>query len=351
MGIDDAGQARNVFDLEIAARERLGGDAYLYLAEGADDNLTVQANREAFREYRIRARRLIDVSRVDTSLELFGERLESPILLAPVGFQAVFHPEAELATARAAASRGHRMIVSSVSTFSVTEVVEAGGRKVWFQLYATPNREVTLGLLQRAESAGCSVVILTVDTPVIGNREQHAATLEEALAGERGRMGNFEGLPEFESITDAGMTWEVVGWLKRNSKMKVVLKGIVTSEDAELCLRHDVDGIIVSNHGGRQLDSEMGTLSCLVQVVDAVDGRIPVLIDGGFRRGTDILKALALGADAVCIGRPYCWGLGAFGESGVARALELLQLELVRDMQIAGAPSLTRLDRSFLAGV
>jgi isopentenyl diphosphate isomerase/L-lactate dehydrogenase-like FMN-dependent dehydrogenase len=347
-GAPGPGAARNVFDLEERAHRALGHDAYAYLAGGADDELTLAANRAAFQEVAIRARRLVDVRTVDTSLELFGQRLSSPILLAPVGFQGLFHPGAEVASARAAAVGGHRMLVSSVSSFSVGEVAAAHRGEVWFQLYPTPDRTVTRGLLGRAEAAGCTVTALTVDTPVIGNRERHNTTLAKLLAGGELRMGNYEGLGAFESINDPSMTWDMVAWLKNNSRLRVVLKGIVTAEDAELAVRHGADGVIVSNHGGRQLDSGLGTFACLAEVVAAIGGRMPVLIDGGFRRGTDVFKALALGADAICVGRPYCWGLAAYGEAGVARALELLQAELVRTMQLAGTASLAEIHRSHL---
>jgi len=337
-------ELQNLFQLETLAHESLGDDAFAYLAGGADDRRTVAANEAGYRSIQIRARHMVDVRRIDTSVELFGERLSSPILLAPVGFQGVFHPEGELATARAAAAREHRMLVSSVSSYSVSEIAEAGGREVWFQLYPTPNREITRALLQRAEAAGCTVVALTVDTPVVGNREGHATTLAKMLGGSV-RMGNFEGLLGDETVTDAGMTWSMVAWLRANTSMKVVLKGIVTHEDARRAVDSGADGLIVSNHGGRQLESDRATIACLPEVVEAVAGRIPVLVDGGIRRGTDVFKALALGARAVGIGRPYCWGLAAFGQPGVERALELLQAELVRDMQLAGAPSLSAITR------
>jgi 4-hydroxymandelate oxidase len=309
---------------------------------------TVAANEAGFRELQLRARRLVDVSRVDTTVELFGWRLASPILLAPVGFQAVFHPEAEVATARAAAAGKHGMFVSSVSTFSVEEVASAANTEVGFQLYPTTNRDVTLGLLRRAERAGCRVVALTVDTPVVGNREGHDVSLAKMLAGDEVRMGNYEGLPEYASVIDPGLTWDFVVWLKQNTSMQVVLKGVVTREDAALAVQHGADGIVVSNHGGRQLESDRSTIACLPEVLEAVEGRFPVLLDGGIRRGTDVLKALALGARAVCIGRPYVWGLGAMGQEGVLLALELLQAELVRDMQLVGAPSLQAVNSSLV---
>ncbi len=345
----DVARALNVFELERLAAQRLGDDAFAYLAGGADDLATVRANRAAYGQLQLRARRLVDVSRVDTRVELFGELLGSPLLLAPVGFQAFFDPEGELATARAAATQGQRMIASSASCFSVGEIARAGGTAPWFQLYPTENREVTRTLLARAEQAGCRVVALTIDAPVLGNRERHSTTLNRLLQGGQLRMGNFEGVAAFESILDASMDWDMVAWLKANTRMHVVLKGIVTREDAALAVRHGAGGMIVSNHGGRQLESHRSTLAALPEIVDEVAGRLPVLIDGGIRRGTDVFKALALGADAVCIGRPYCWGLAALGQPGVEKALELLQAELVRTMQIAGAPALAAITRDFIA--
>jgi len=345
---EDLGSLQNLFQLESLAAGTLGADASAYLSGGADDMRTVAANEAGYREVQIRPRRLVDVRRIDTTLELFGHLLSSPILLAPVGFQGFFHPDGELATARAAAARGHRMFVSSVSNHSVGEIARAGGVPVWFQLYPTPDREVTRGLLRRAERAGCDTVALTVDTPVIGNRERHSSTLAKMLAGGEVRLGNYEGLGKYESINDPSMTWAMVAWLKENCSMKVILKGIVTHEDATLCVEHGVDGIVVSNHGGRQLESDRATIACLPEVVEAAGGSMPVLLDGGIRRGTDVFKALALGASAVCIGRPFCWGLAAYGQPGVERALELLQTELQLDMQLAGTPSIDEITRDLV---
>lgn len=336
-------RAQNVFDLEAVARKKLGQDAFGYLAGGSDDERTLRANTEAYRRIGIRARRLVDVTRVDTRVELLGESHETPILLAPVGFQRLFHPQAELATARAAAGGGHRMIVSSASNHPVGRIAEAAGQPVWFQLYPTPDRTVTRALLEAAEAASCPVLVLTVDTPVFGNRERHVDFLESMIASDEVPLGNYEGLPVTGPITDPGLTWDVIGWLREVTRMRVVLKGIVTREDAALAVEHGADAIIVSNHGGRQEESDRATIECLPEVVEAVAGRLPVLIDGGIRRGTDIFKALALGADAVCVGRPYIWGLAAAGQQGVERALEIFRDELVRTMQLAGTPTIDRI--------
>ncbi len=343
---DHLAAVQNVRQLERWAERHLGHDAFAYLAGGADDQRTVAANSSAFAEISIRPRRLVDVREIDTTVELFGDRYPSPLFLAPVGFQGLFHEQGELATARGASRTGHGTIVSSVSSFSIGEIANECGVSPWFQLYPTTNREVTEGLLRRAEAAGCPVVVLTVDTPVIGNREMHSTTLRRLLAGGSLRMGNYEGLRNGESINDPSMTWDMVHWLAASTDMKIVLKGIVTREDAELSVRHGAHGILVSNHGGRQLEIDRSTIECLPEVVEGAQGRIPVLLDGGIRRGTDIFKALAWGAQGVCIGRPYCWGLAAFGADGVARALELLQRELVLTMQLAGATSLGEIQSS-----
>lgn len=341
---------RNIFDLEARARERLGEEAFGYLAGGSDDERTLRANHEDFARIGIRARRLVDVREVETGVDLLGERWATPIFLSPVGFQTLFDPDGELATARAAAAAGHLMIVSSASNHSVGEIAEAAGRPVWFQLYPTPDRAITRKMLERAEAAGCPVVVLTVDTPAFGNREQHADYLEKLANQGIVRLGNYEGIRTDEPIFDPGMTWEMVDWLKGNCGMKVVLKGIVTREDADLAAERGADGVIVSNHGGRQEESDRSTIACLPEVAEAVAGRIPVMLDGGVRRGTDIFKALALGATAVGIGRPYLWGLAADGERGVARALEILRTELERALQLAGTPRLSAIGPGSVSG-
>ncbi|MHC4992656.1 MAG: alpha-hydroxy acid oxidase [Planctomycetota bacterium] len=344
----DALAPKNVFDFETLARERLGEDAYGYAVGGADDELTLQANREAFRLVQIRARRLVDVSAIDTTTTVLGQPLPAPIVIAPVGFQQVFHPQGELPVARAAAARGTLMIASSVSNASIGEIAQAGGGPLWFQLYPTTDRRITRGLLRRAEAAGCRVVALTVDTPVVGNRERHGNFLRRLLGGGIMRMGNYEGLRTNEPIADPTMTWDMIDWLKDNTTMKVVIKGVVTHEDATLCVERGADAIIVSNHGGRQEESNRGTIECLPEVVDAVGGRMPVMIDGGFRRGTDIFKALAMGADAVAVGRPYLWGLATSGQAGVEQVLDILRAELVLAMQLAGTPALRDIDDGYV---
>ncbi len=342
----DLSNLKNVFDFEKLSGKIMGEDALLYLNGGADDLKTVKLNSEAYQEIQIRARRLIDVRTISTTVNLFGQTLENPIILSPVGFQKFFHPDGEIGSAKAAVKKKHQMIVSSVSNYSVNEIAEQSQAKLWFQLYPTVDRKVTKKLLERAEKAGCKVCVLTVDSPVLGNRERSGTTLSKLMDGNILKMGNYEGiLPDGTSIDDAGMTWDIIAWLRANCKMKIVLKGIVTKEDAALSVQHNVDGIIVSNHGGRQLESLRSTIDCLPEIVEEINGKIPILIDGGIRRGTDIFKALALGATAVCIGRPFCWGLGALGQQGVEMVLDILKAELIRDMQLAGTTSIEKITR------
>ncbi len=339
--------AKNIFDFETVASKKLDPDIWHWLSGGADDMKTLQANRSAFDHLQIRARRLVNVSKIDTTIKIFDQTLATPIVLAPVGSQKQFNIEGELATARAAASRNHLMIASTVSSFSLAKITTAAQKGVWFQLYPTPDRQITRTLLQRAEDAGCPVVVLTVDAPVLGNREKEAG-FRRLLESEKDALGNFVDL-EVQTTLDPSLEWDFISWLKENTKMKIVIKGIVTHEDAKLCLENSADGIIISNHGGRQEESNRGTMECLPEIVEAIKGRIPILIDGGFRRGTDIFKALALGAQAICIGRPYLWGLASFGQGGVEKVLDLLQAELVRIMQLAGTPYISNITPDFIA--
>lgn len=344
MSIASPAEARNVRDLELAAQERLDPDDFDYLTGGSDDMRTLRANEEAYAGIGIRARRLIDVREVDTAVPILGETWASPIAAAPVGFQAMFHPDGELATVRAATAAGHRMIASTLSSYPIGEIAAAAIEPVWFQLYPTDDPNVGSLLLRRAENAGCEVVVLTVDVPAIGNRERGGSRLASMLEQGSISAGNFSDIPGGWGMPAPALTWETLNWITSLSDMKVVLKGIVTAEDTALAVEHGVDGIIVSNHGGRQEESDRSTLACLPEVAETAAGRVPVMLDGGIRRGTDVFKALALGADAVCIGRPFCWGLAAFGQAGVARAFEILRIELIRIMQLVGTTSINQID-------
>jgi isopentenyl diphosphate isomerase/L-lactate dehydrogenase-like FMN-dependent dehydrogenase len=340
--------ATNVFQFKDAARTKLTPKNFHFVESGADNMKTVQANREAFDDLQIRPRRLVDVSSLDTSVTVLGCSMKTPIILAPVGVQQQLHQQGELASARAAASRKCRFTVAMLSSFSAGEIAAEAQGPLWFQLYSSPDRTTTLQILKQAEAAGSEVLVVTVDGPVRGNREREDWYQSHSKERTIPRMGNLENLKGRLRIGDPSLTWNYIDWLRDNTRMKVVIKGIVTREDARLCRKHGADGVIVSNHGGRQEESNRGTIECLPEVVEAVDGRIPVLIDSGFRRGTDIFKALALGAQAICIGRPYLWGLATFGEDGVKKILDLLDAELIRIMKLAGTPSIKDITPDFV---
>jgi 4-hydroxymandelate oxidase len=359
--IDKAADALDVFDFEAAARKVLPPAHWGYMATGVDGEDTLKANREGFRRYQLRTRRFVDVSRIDTSMELFGTRFNSPIVLCPVGSQKAFHLEGEVATARAAQAKGNLQILSTQTSQAVEDVVKARGGPIWYQLYTTDNFDITTKLVKRAEAAGCTVTAVTVDLPSGRNtstmmRFQRADTRVCAnchsdatgnLANPRVGGGVSNTKPMFAGmntqglgLTSPSLTWDFIKRLKDVTKMKVVIKGLETGEDAALAVQHGADGIVVSNHGGRATETGRGTIECVGEVVQAVRGRIPVVVDGGFRRGTDIYKALALGATAVGIGRPYIWGLSAFGQQGIERVIDILNNELRLAMVGCGARSL-----------
>ncbi len=356
-------EALSVLEFEPVAKKTLPPAHFGYLASGVDDDLTLRANREAFGRIQIRPRRLVDVSSVDLSIELFGTHWETPIVLAPVGSQMAFHPDGEVAVARAAKAKRHLQILSTMTTASVEEVTAARGAPIWYQLYPTAKWSVTEALVRRAEAAGCPALVLTVDLPVISHREtaSELARLDErdcAACHELGASTYFrvDRKPMFDGLDTSGLrdldapavTWDFISRLRTVTRMKILLKGIVTREDAKLAVERGADGIIVSNHGGRAEESARGTIESLPEVVEAVSGRIPVLIDSGFRRGTDIFKALALGADAVAVGRPYLWGLAAFGQAGVEAVLDILRKELALAMRLAGVTSIAGITRDFV---
>jgi len=350
--IANPGDALDIFDLQATARKALPPAHYGYLATGTNNDATLRANREAFEHYYLRSRRLVDVSDVDTRVTILGEEWPSPIILAPTSSQRAFHDEGEIATARAARNLNHLQILSTVSSTAIEQVAEARAAPLWFQLYPSGGWDGTRQMLRRAEAAGCPVVVLTVDLPV---RPYGRLTLERAKRSDprdcdtchagsgiaAGRKPIFAGMDPAITIRDEPvLTWEFLERLQNETSMKVLVKGIVTAEDAELCVAQGVDGIIVSNHGGRADDSGRGAIDSLAEVASVAKGRTTLLMDSGIRRGTDILKALSLGADAICIGRPYLWGLASFGQPGVERALDLLQNELRVAMQFAGTPTL-----------
>jgi isopentenyl diphosphate isomerase/L-lactate dehydrogenase-like FMN-dependent dehydrogenase len=359
----EASDVFNLLDFEPLARVRLAEAHYTYMAMGVDDSATVAVNSESFKQLQLRPRRLVDVRNIDTEIELFGTRYASPVVIAPCGSQKMFHPEGEIAVARASSSRDTLQVLSTVTTTSVEEVNRVREKPVWYQLYPTEDWRISEALVRRAEDGGCPAIVLTVDLPS-SNREAlerfHRSTNPECLEchtpgidGAVSRKPMFDGLDlsGLKGLTAPQLNWAFVDRLKTLTSLPIVLKGIVTREDSNLALEHGVDGIIVSNHGGRVLNSLRATIDSLPEVVDAIGGKIPVLVDGGFRRGTDVFKALAIGADAICIGRPYLWGLTAFGQQGVERVLDILNRELQITMQQMGTPGLRDISRSYIAGV
>jgi 4-hydroxymandelate oxidase len=353
----------SLLELESLARERLPRSAYDYYAGGADDELTLAENRAAWSRLKLRFRVLRDVSRRDLSVDLPGSRSPLPIVLAPTAFHRMAHPEGELATVRAAGRAGVTMILSTLATTAIEEVLPAAAAPVWFQLYVYRDREATRELVRRAEQGGCSAIVLTVDAQLWGRRVRDVRNrfgLPEGLAvanlGGRG-MGQLpaqaagSGLAAYvTSLFDTSLSWDDVDWLCALTRLPVLLKGIVHPEDAREALQHGVAGLIVSNHGGRQLDGAPATAELLPGVADAAGGRLPVLVDGGVRRGTDVVRALALGACAVGIGRPVLWGLAWDGERGVAEVLEMLRRETDLALALCGCASPSQVPAAGLLG-
>jgi 4-hydroxymandelate oxidase len=348
-----ADQVLNVMEFEALARDILPPAHFGYLATGADDDLTVVRNHDAFSHYEIRARRFVDVSRVDATRQVFGMLWPTPIYLSAVSSQRAFHPDGELGTARAARTRSMLMMLSTVASTPVEPVTEARGAPVWQQLYPTDDWSVTQGIVRRAERAGCPAIVLTVDSMPSRNNE----TLTRAMKADSRtctlchinnshdrihKAPMFAGLDVSRATTIAppNITPVFLDQLRALVSVKLLVKGVVTGEDAALAVAHGVDGVIVSNHGGRNEETLRATIDCLPEVAAAVDGRVPVLLDGGVRRGTDVFKALALGATAVGIGRPQGWGLAAFGQSGVEAVIDILNRELLQIMRQAGTPTL-----------
>jgi 4-hydroxymandelate oxidase len=350
-------EAINVFDFEAPCRVNVPPSHFGYMASGIDDEVTLRANREGFLKFQLRPRRLIDVSKVDMSTDILGVKYDTPIVVAPVGGHRMFHPDGEIATAKGAKSGNHLQILSTATTTGVEDVTDARGAPVWYQLYASNRWELAKTMVVRAEKAGCPVVAVTVDRSGGRNQETLARLRQtdtrdcsachdrSSLAANQARRSMYQGIDLYgmKDTQSSAMTWDFIKRLRETTKMKIVLKGILAYEDAMMAADAGVDGIIVSNHGGRSEDSGRSSIDALPEIVEAVKGRMPILVDSGFRRGTDIVKALCMGATAVCVGRPYIWGLGAFGQPGVERVLELMRDELYGAMQQVGAPSIKHL--------
>jgi 4-hydroxymandelate oxidase len=351
--------ALDVMDFEPACRKALPPAHYGYLATGVDADGTLRRNQEDFSKIRIKVQRLVDARKIDTSMTLLGTRYASPIFLSPISSQAAFHSEAEIAVARAAGAKNHHMILSTVGNSSLVDVNKEHGAPVWLQLYPTDDFNVTTQLVRKAEQAGTPALVLTVDRQGGRNTEtlfrlrrqddrNCMACHKGGFQNEVSRKPMFSGIDvsHVTNLYGTGMTWEFVKRLRGITKMKLFLKGIMGPEDAKKALQAGVDGIFVSNHGGRAEESLQSTIGALPAVVQVVGGRIPVLVDGGVRRGTDVYKALALGADGVGIGRPYCWGLAAFGQPGVAAVLAILTREFETIMRQVGTVNLQQITAS-----
>jgi len=346
---ESARLAVNVFDMENVALRNWNQAHWTYISQGVDDELTLRANREGYERLHLRARRLIDVSAVNTQTELLGHTLPSPVLLAPVGGLGMAHADGDIEVARGARAGGHKMIMSTAATFGIEEVTEARGEPVWYQLYPTDVWDITQGILRRVEATGSDVLFLTTDIPARNQDRMRRFDRSSDDCSECHIPGTtfadkamLQGLnaPANLNPSNPSMDWDYVKRLRDSTDMKLVIKGITQPQDARLALRAGVDAIHVSNHGGRAEESGFATIDSLPEIVNVVRGRIPVIVDGGIRRGTDVLKALALGADAVCVGRPYIWGLGAFGQEGLAKVMQILDSELEVAMKQAGTPTL-----------
>ncbi len=353
--------AFSVMDFERAAQRKVDPVHWAYIASGVDDDATLRANREGFQHVQLRPRRLRDATKVDIRTDLFGVAYSSPIFTCPTSGEKLLHPDGELAVARATKARGTMQMLSTSTRTGVEDVIVAHGSPVWYQLYAPTAWGACERLVRRVEAAGCPVIALTVDSTTGRNSETYLRALprdlQQCMSCHEGGLGpTVKGRKMYDGIDMTGvgtqnpaMTWGMVDRLRKATSLKLVIKGIDTREDARLAVEHGIDGILVSNHGGRATETGRSTIEALPEVVNEVARRIPVFLDGGIRRGTDAFKALALGAKAVGIGRPFLWGLGAFGQSGVERVLEILQGELKLVMGNCGTPTVAAIDRSYVA--
>jgi isopentenyl diphosphate isomerase/L-lactate dehydrogenase-like FMN-dependent dehydrogenase len=347
--------AIDAFDFELVMRKNVPPAHFGYMATGVDDEVTLRANREGFQKFQLRPRRLIDVTDIDTSTEILGTKYGSPIFICPTSSNQAFHPDGDVAVAKAARSGNHLHILSTLATTSIEDATAARGAPIWFQLYTSPRWEIAEALVQRAERGGCPAIVVTLDN--LGGRKEttylrlrstdtrQCSSCHAPGWGYLARKPNYSGLDlsAVTSVLATNMTWDFIKRLRDAVRIKIVLKGILAHEDAKLAADNGIDAIIVSNHGGRGEDGGRATIDALPEIIEAGGGKMPVLVDSGFRRGTDIVKALAMGAKGVGIGRPFLWGLGAFGQPGVERVLEILHTETRIAMQQVGAPSIKHL--------
>jgi isopentenyl diphosphate isomerase/L-lactate dehydrogenase-like FMN-dependent dehydrogenase len=336
----------NVFEYEALAQSKMDPAHWDFFAGGSDDEVTLRSNRAALERIRLRPRVLVDVSMIDTRTSVLGTPVNMPLLVAPTAMHCLAHPEGECATAQAAGRANTLMIASTTATRSLEEIAQAANGPLWFQLYVYPSLQFAEKLVHRAESAGYRAIVLTVDLPTLGNREKDRRN-KVVIPPPPFFEANFVGLEKSgqELVT---LTWKSLYWLRSITSLPILLKGILTAEDALLAIEHGMDGIIVSNHGGRQLDTAIASIEALPEIVDVVAGRCEVYFDGGIRRGTDVLKALALGARAVLVGRPVLWGLAANGAEGAYHVLEILRKELELAMALSGRPNLNSIDQTLV---
>lgn len=358
-------QLASLGDFEAAAKLRIPHAAWEFYNGAVADEITMHWNLEAYQRIRLKPRVLVDVSKLDTRITLLGREHAFPIILAPTAYHKLACPEGELATARAAASTGTQMVLSTMSTTAVEDVAPAAKEPLWFQLYVQRDRGFTRDLVQRAESAGCKALCLTVDSAVTGarNREERAefalpkgvelphlrgmkvngVDVGTSGTGHRAMSGSI-----YSAMSDPSLSWRDIEWLLSFVKIPLLLKGVLNPDDADHAVKSGAGGIIVSNHGARNLDTVPATIDALPLIAEKVHGRVPVIVDGGVRRGTDVLKAIALGANAVQIGRPYLYGLGVAGEEGAARVISILQQEFQMAMALTGRPAIASIDRTVL---
>jgi len=354
----------NLDEMQSAAEAVLPRGSYDYYAGGAGDEITLRANRTAYDEVFLRPRVLAGLGPIDTRTTVLGSEVRMPVLLAPVAFQKLAHADGECATARAAGKFGTLMTLSTIASAALEDVAAAASGPLWFQLYVYRDRSITRELLRRAKESGYRAIVLTVDTPMLGRRERDLrnrfalppGVRLENLAWLDGRVDGITGWSQASSFwayvheqLDSTLSWEAIAWLRSETDLPILIKGVLAEEDAARAVEHGVAGIVVSNHGGRQLDGAEPTLRALPRVVAAVTGRAEVYVDGGVRRGVDVVKALALGARAVLVGRPQLWGLALDGENGVSRMLELLRAEVELAMALCGADAVAKIDRGLLA--
>jgi 4-hydroxymandelate oxidase len=353
----------DVMRFEPLARPHLSQMAYDYVRSGGADETSMRENRAGFERLQLSPSVLVDVSQIDTRINLFGGEFESPILLAPVAYHRLYHPEGEIGTARGASAAGAGFVISTFTTTAIDEIARNTQRPIWFQLYVQRDRDFTKDMVQRAVASGCKAVCLTVDTPVLGNRYGQLAfglpkelecvhlrgltlsgpTVSQVTQGHKTQRASI-----YDTLFDPSFNWNDLEWLRSVAGVPVVVKGVLSAEDGKRAVERGADGVIVSNHGGRNLDRVPATIDALPRVVEAVAGRIPVMLDSGIRRGTDVLMALALGAKAVFIGRPYVYGLALGGAKGVERVISILRDELERAMALTGRRSIAEIDASVL---